>query len=124
MQRRLVESNQETRLLSPPVAIQGLGSPYLLQLRATGVPNRFAIYPPLSVLLRNMFLLTEIDLLPSLSKSYTSSYIFSYFIRPSYDRMIITLPEKMSQEKVDVLKALGAEIFRTPTGERNRNRIN
>ena len=31
-------------------------------------------------------------------------------------RMIITLPEKMSQEKVDVLKALGAEIFRTPTG--------
>lgn len=32
-------------------------------------------------------------------------------------RMIITLPEKMSQEKVDVLKALGAEIFRTPTGK-------
>jgi cystathionine beta-synthase len=30
-------------------------------------------------------------------------------------RMIITMPEKMSQEKVDVLKALGAEIFRTPT---------
>ncbi|RHY24396.1 hypothetical protein DYB25_012652 [Aphanomyces astaci] len=30
-------------------------------------------------------------------------------------RMIITLPEKMSQEKVDVLKALGAEIVRTPT---------
>lgn len=29
--------------------------------------------------------------------------------------MIITLPEKMSQEKVDILKALGAEIFRTPT---------
>ena len=29
-------------------------------------------------------------------------------------RMIITLPEKMSQEKVDVLKALGAEIHRTP----------
>ena len=29
--------------------------------------------------------------------------------------MIITLPEKMSQEKVDVLKALGAEIIRTPT---------
>jgi len=29
-------------------------------------------------------------------------------------RMIITLPEKMSQEKVDVLKALGAEIIRTP----------
>lgn len=28
---------------------------------------------------------------------------------------IITLPEKMSQEKVDVLKALGAEIIRTPT---------
>ncbi|KAF9575738.1 hypothetical protein EC968_001929 [Mortierella alpina] len=30
-------------------------------------------------------------------------------------RIIITLPEKMSQEKVDVLKALGAEIIRTPT---------
>jgi cystathionine beta-synthase len=30
-------------------------------------------------------------------------------------RMVITLPEKMSQEKVDVLKALGAEIIRTPT---------
>ena len=29
--------------------------------------------------------------------------------------MIITLPEKMSQEKVDVLKALGAQIIRTPT---------
>lgn len=29
--------------------------------------------------------------------------------------MIITLPEKMSQEKVNVLKALGAEIIRTPT---------
>lgn len=30
-------------------------------------------------------------------------------------RMVITLPEKMSKEKVDVLKALGAEIVRTPT---------
>ena len=30
-------------------------------------------------------------------------------------KMVITLPEKMSQEKVDVLKALGAEIHRTPT---------
>ena len=30
-------------------------------------------------------------------------------------RCIITLPEKMSQEKVDVLRALGAEIVRTPT---------
>jgi cystathionine beta-synthase len=30
-------------------------------------------------------------------------------------KMIITLPEKMSQEKVDVLKGLGAEIYRTPT---------
>ena len=30
-------------------------------------------------------------------------------------RCIITMPEKMSQEKVDVLKALGAEIVRTPT---------
>jgi len=28
--------------------------------------------------------------------------------------VIITLPEKMSQEKVDVLRALGAEIVRTP----------
>jgi cystathionine beta-synthase len=28
---------------------------------------------------------------------------------------IITMPEKMSQEKVDVLRALGAEIVRTPT---------
>ncbi|CAB9514178.1 Cystathionine beta-synthase [Seminavis robusta] len=30
-------------------------------------------------------------------------------------RCIIVLPEKMSKEKVDVLKALGAEIMRTPT---------
>jgi cystathionine beta-synthase len=30
-------------------------------------------------------------------------------------KMVITLPEKMSQEKVDVLKALGAQIIRTPT---------
>lgn len=30
-------------------------------------------------------------------------------------RAIITLPEKMSQEKVDVLKALGAEIIRFTT---------
>jgi cystathionine beta-synthase len=30
-------------------------------------------------------------------------------------RIIIVLPEKMSKEKVDVLKALGAEIIRTPT---------
>lgn len=30
-------------------------------------------------------------------------------------KAVITLPEKMSQEKVDVLKALGAEIVRTPT---------
>jgi len=30
-------------------------------------------------------------------------------------RCIICLPEKMSKEKVDVLKALGAEIVRTPT---------
>ncbi|KAJ2803354.1 cystathionine beta-synthase [Coemansia helicoidea] len=30
-------------------------------------------------------------------------------------RCIITLPEKMSQEKVDVLRALGAQIIRTPT---------
>lgn len=30
-------------------------------------------------------------------------------------RCIIVMPEKMSQEKVDVLRALGAEIVRTPT---------
>jgi len=30
-------------------------------------------------------------------------------------RCIITMPEKMSKEKVNVLKALGAEIVRTPT---------
>mmetsp|Transcript_25905 Transcript_25905/g.51613 ORF Transcript_25905/g.51613 Transcript_25905/m.51613 type:complete len:452 (+) Transcript_25905:75-1430(+) len=30
-------------------------------------------------------------------------------------RCIICLPEKMSKEKVDILKALGAEIIRTPT---------
>lgn len=30
-------------------------------------------------------------------------------------KMVITLPEKMSNEKVSVLKALGAEIIRTPT---------
>lgn len=30
-------------------------------------------------------------------------------------RCIVTMPEKMSQEKVDVLRALGAEIIRTPT---------
>jgi hypothetical protein len=30
-------------------------------------------------------------------------------------KCIITLPEKMSQEKVNTLKALGAEIIRTPT---------
>ena len=30
-------------------------------------------------------------------------------------RCIIVLPEKMSNEKVDTLRALGAEIVRTPT---------
>lgn len=30
-------------------------------------------------------------------------------------KVIITMPEKMSNEKVDLLKALGAEIVRTPT---------
>lgn len=30
-------------------------------------------------------------------------------------KMIITLPEKMSQEKQDALKALGATVIRTPT---------
>jgi cystathionine beta-synthase len=30
-------------------------------------------------------------------------------------KCIITMPEKMSKEKVDVLKALGAQIIRTPT---------
>lgn len=31
-------------------------------------------------------------------------------------KMIITMPEKMSQEKQDVLTGLGAEVIRTPTG--------
>ncbi len=30
-------------------------------------------------------------------------------------KCIIVMPEKMSNEKVDTLKALGAEIVRTPT---------
>jgi cystathionine beta-synthase len=30
-------------------------------------------------------------------------------------QMIITLPEKMSQEKQDALKSLGATVVRTPT---------
>jgi len=30
-------------------------------------------------------------------------------------KVIITLPEKMSQEKVSILKSLGAEVIRTPT---------
>lgn len=30
-------------------------------------------------------------------------------------KMIITLPEKMSNEKVNTLKGLGAEVIRTPT---------
>nr|XP_009858242.1 cystathionine beta-synthase-like [Ciona intestinalis] len=33
-------------------------------------------------------------------------------------RCIIVMPEKMSQEKVNILKALGAEIVRTPTSAR------
>ena len=33
-------------------------------------------------------------------------------------RCIIVMPEKMSNEKVDVLRALGAEIVRTPTAAR------
>ncbi|NXC12115.1 CBS synthase, partial [Corythaeola cristata] len=33
-------------------------------------------------------------------------------------RCIIVMPEKMSMEKVDVLRALGAEIVRTPTSAR------
>ncbi|KAE8278400.1 Cystathionine beta-synthase-like protein [Larimichthys crocea] len=35
-------------------------------------------------------------------------------------RCIIVMPEKMSMEKVDVLRALGAEIVRTPTSARFR----
>ncbi|CAF4034371.1 unnamed protein product [Rotaria sp. Silwood1] len=31
-------------------------------------------------------------------------------------RCIIVMPEKMSKEKADVLRALGAEVIRTPTG--------
>ncbi len=30
-------------------------------------------------------------------------------------QIVITLPEKMSNEKVDVLKGLGAKVIRTPT---------
>ena len=30
-------------------------------------------------------------------------------------KQVITMPEKMSQEKMDVLQALGATIIRTPT---------
>lgn len=30
-------------------------------------------------------------------------------------KCIITLPEKMSNEKLDTLKALGATVYRTPT---------
>lgn len=30
-------------------------------------------------------------------------------------RCIIVIPEKMSAEKINMLKALGAEIYRTPT---------
>ena len=37
-----------------------------------------------------------------------SAAVFGY-------KMFITLPEKMSTEKVDVLSILGAKIFRTPT---------
>ena len=33
------------------------------------------------------------------------------------NKVIITLPEKMSQEKVDTLKGLGAKVVRTPTEE-------
>ena len=33
------------------------------------------------------------------------------------NKVIITLPEKMSQEKVDTLKGLGATVLRTPTEE-------
>eukprot|EP00921_Rhytidocystis_pertsovi_P020564 GHVQ01032820.1.p1 GENE.GHVQ01032820.1~~GHVQ01032820.1.p1 ORF type:complete len:556 (+),score=78.51 GHVQ01032820.1:124-1791(+) len=33
-------------------------------------------------------------------------------------KMVMTLPEKMSKEKVNVMKALGAEILRTPTEAR------
>ena len=36
--------------------------------------------------------------------------------------MIITLPEKMSDEKMNMLKGLGAEIIRTPTEASNDDR--
>ena len=32
--------------------------------------------------------------------------------------MIVTLPEKMSQEKNDIMQGLGAEVVRTPTSAR------
>ena len=36
-------------------------------------------------------------------------------------KVIITMSEKMSQEKVDTLKALGAEIIRTPAEGKIKN---
>lgn len=30
-------------------------------------------------------------------------------------KAVITMPEKMSNEKVNIMKALGAEVLRTPT---------
>lgn len=42
-------------------------------------------------------------------------YLINYYLSlPGY-RCIIVLPEKMSDEKVNTLIALGAEIIRTPT---------
>lgn len=60
--------------------------------------------------------------LPTISKSFVNR--FSFFLigigialaaAVKGYRCIIVLPEKMSNEKVDTLKALGAEIVRTPT---------
>jgi cystathionine beta-synthase len=54
-----------------------------------------------------------------LSHSLSISIVVSFCGNNDNDaagyRCIIVLPEKMSKEKVDVLKALGAEIVRTPT---------
>lgn len=84
------------------MVILGSDSHCLLLLKATGDEGNYSIiqlYPRQQ----------NIRLIPS------SIIVFIF-------RMIITLPEKMSQEKVDVLKALGAEIFRTPTGEKSKKK--
>src|SRR5216117_711834 len=38
-------------------------------------------------------------------------------------RAVFTMPDKMSREKIDLLKALGARVVVTPTGSRRSTRI-